>query len=134
SDLVTLRGHPVRWFHPDNEFARPHLLLVGDAAGVDPLFAEGISFAMEYGGIAADAVMRAFESEDYSFAGYGPSLLKHNMGRLLARRTWVARHLYGHRTPWAWQLLWRAASVSPHRVQQQIGNALAVLPPVGNSA
>jgi menaquinone-9 beta-reductase len=128
---VTLRGHPVRWFHPANEFSRSRLLLVGDAAGVDPLFAEGISFALQYGQIAAEAVLQAQRTGDYSFNSYRADLLAHPMGRLLARRTWVADHLYGHRFPWAWRWLWRAASVSPRRVQQQIGHALAVLPPVG---
>lgn len=133
-DALTLRGHPVRWFHPENEFARPHVLLVGDAAGVDPLFAEGISFALEYGGLAAAAILQAQRSGDYRFQDYRAALLDSHMGRLLARRTYVAKHLYAHQHPWFWRLLWRAAAVSPHVVQQQIGNALALLPPVRGSS
>jgi flavin-dependent dehydrogenase len=29
--------HPLRWFNPFNAFAVPRVLLVGDAAGADPL-------------------------------------------------------------------------------------------------
>ncbi len=129
-DTLELRGHPVRWFHPDNAFAKPHVLLVGDAAGVDPLFAEGISFAMEYGGLAAEAILQAQQTGDYSFRTYRDDLLGSRMGRLLARRSYVAKHLYAHQHPWFWRWMWRAAAVSPHVVQQKIGNALALLPPV----
>jgi menaquinone-9 beta-reductase len=129
-DALTLRGHPVRWFHPDNTFAKPHVLLVGDAAGVDPLFAEGISFGLEYGVHAADAILEAQRTGDYSFSTYRENLLNSHMGRLLSRRAYVAKHLYAHQHPWFWRWLWRAAAVSPHVVQQQIGNALALLPPV----
>jgi flavin-dependent dehydrogenase len=124
-----LRGHPVRWFRPDAEFSKPHVLLVGDAAGVDPLFAEGISFAMEYGEIAAEQICNALASKDYSFDSYREALLSHNLGKLLARRTFVARHLYQHRYPALWQLIWRLAAVAPKWMQQQIGASLALLPP-----
>jgi len=43
-----LKGHPLRRFHPRGLFSAPRTLLVGDAAGVDPLLGEGISFALGY--------------------------------------------------------------------------------------
>ena len=48
-----LQGHPIRWFSPFNQFSVPRVLLVGDAAGVDGIFGEGISMALAYGKIAA---------------------------------------------------------------------------------
>lgn len=128
-EATVLEGHPVRWFDPQAEFARPRVLLVGDAAGVDPLFAEGISFALEYGEVAATAVQEAFACGDFSFSGYRRRLLQHSLGRLLSRRTLIARHLYLHRQPWFWSLLWRLAAVAPSVIQHSMAAALGLLPP-----
>ena len=128
-----LQGHPVRWFNANAEFARPHVVLVGDAAGVDALFAEGISYAMEYGAIAAAAVRDAFIHHDFSFADYRTRLLQHRLSRSLQRRAFIASHLYRFRQPWIWRWLWRAAAVAPAVVNQFIGAALDVLPPLHSS-
>jgi flavin-dependent dehydrogenase len=130
-DLATmpLQGHPVRWFHPASEFARPRVLLTGDAAGVDPLFAEGISYAMEYGAIVAAAVDDAFAHSDFSLRSYRSRILAHRLSRSLNRRATIARALYHYRYPWLWALLWRAAAIAPPLVNQLIGAALDVLPP-----
>ena len=128
-DAVALEGHPVRWFDPEQPLSRPRVLLVGDAAGVDPLFAEGISFALEYGAVAAEAVAVAFERQDFSFADYRQRLLRHPLGRLLRRRFRVADLLYRQRYPWFWSLVWRLAAVAPQPLKQAIGAALGLLPP-----
>lgn len=127
---TNLQGHPVRWFNANAEFARPHVLLVGDAAGVDALFAEGISYAMEYGAVAAAAVRDAFVREDFSFGDYRARLLQHRLSRSLQRRALIASHLYRFRQPWVWRWLWRAAAIAPAVVNQFIGAALDVLPPL----
>ncbi|MCB9160245.1 MAG: hypothetical protein H6644_10360 [Caldilineaceae bacterium] len=119
----------MRWFNRTAEFSRPHVLLVGDAAGVDALFAEGISYALEYGQLAAASIVQAFAQRDFSFAGYREQLFRHRLSRSLARRAQVARRLYRHRHPWLWSWLWRAAAVAPGIVNQSIGAALDVLPP-----
>jgi len=127
-DATPLEGHPVRWFQPDASFSQPHVLLVGDAAGVDPLLAEGISYAMEYGAIAAETLSAAFRSNDFSFGDYRQRLLTHRLGRLLQRRAWLALPLYQHRSPPMWALLWRLASYSPKWAQRGVGSSLALLP------
>lgn len=124
-----LEGHPVRWFNPQAEFARPRVLLAGDAAGVDPLFAEGISYAMAYGDVVAEAVGDAFDRGDFTFEGYRQRLVQHRLGKLLHRRTVVARNLYVNRFPHGWALLWRLADVAPTAVQRVIGASLGLLPP-----
>lgn len=129
-ESMHLMGHPVRWFNPAAEFARPHVLLAGDAAGVDALFAEGISYALEYGAVVADAIQDAFARNDFSFADYRARLLQHRLGRSLQRRAFIAKHLYRFRHPWLWFWLWRAAAIAPTVVNQTIGAALDVLPPV----
>lgn len=125
---VILQGHPVRWFDPTAEFSRPHILLAGDAAGVDPLFAEGISYGMEYGSIVAEAIEDAFTRGDFGFADYRSQLLKHRLGRLLRRRTALASQLYQYRYPSFWELLWRAAAIAPYPIQRRMGASVALLP------
>ena len=41
-----LKGHPIRWYDPSNPVSTPRVLLVGDAAGADSIFGEGISIAL----------------------------------------------------------------------------------------
>lgn len=60
---ITLHGHPLPY---GNALARPcagRLLLAGDAGGfVEPLFGEGIFYAMATGAHAASAVLAALDS------------------------------------------------------------------------
>lgn len=127
-DNIELKGHPVRWFNPKTEFSRPHVLLVGDAAGVDALFAEGISYAMEYGAIAAQMTIEAFERDDFGFTDYRARVVNHRLGKLLMRRTAVASAIYQHRFPPFWNIFWRMADFAPSKMQQVFASTLALLP------
>jgi flavin-dependent dehydrogenase len=70
-------------------------ILVGDAAGSDPLFGEGISFALGYGRVAAKALRSAFRSGDFSFRDYRRRLLVSDIGRSLISR-WLAAEIVYH--------------------------------------
>lgn len=126
---VPLEGHPVRWFNPGAVFARPHVLLAGDAAGVDPLFAEGISYGMEYGSIVAEQIEDAFARNNFGFEAYKTALQKHRLGRLLRRRAFIARHLFAYRQPEMFALIWRMATIAPLTIQHAFGSFLGLLPP-----
>jgi flavin-dependent dehydrogenase len=93
-DLDKVQGHPLRWFHPRDAFSCPRVLLAGDAAGVDPLLGEGISFALGYGDVAARELRDAFACGDFSFKHYRDRLLHHRIGRFLRRRAAVAGLIY----------------------------------------
>lgn len=127
-DSVELKGHPVRWFSRKAEFSKPRVLLTGDAAGVDPLFAEGISYAMEYGTIVADTICHAIEHGDYSFVDYRERLLVSRMGKLLLRRVAIANAIYRYHLPPFWWLVWRFAGYAWPGMQQSIGAWMALLP------
>lgn len=105
-DDYALQGHPIHWFDPQGPFSAPGIILVGDAAGVDPTYGEGLSFALGYGELAAQELNGAFARGDLSFAGYRARILKHPMGRCLKRRVRVARLLYGIRSHSIQRLLW----------------------------
>jgi flavin-dependent dehydrogenase len=94
-DVVELNGHPIRWFNPAGEFSRPRVLLAGDAAGVDPLFGEGIGYALAYGRVAAQALRRAFATGDFTFHTYRRQILGDWLGRDLTLRYVAAKAAYG---------------------------------------
>ncbi len=102
-----IQGHPIRWFNAAAPLSVPRVILVGDAAGVDGIFGEGISFALGYGQLAAAAISDAFASEDFSFADYRSRILNSPLGRALRVRTRITRLLY--RLHWSWfqALVWR---------------------------
>lgn len=101
-----LKGHPIRYFDPNNIFSAPGIILVGDAAGVDPIYGEGISFALGYGEIAAMEIKEAIASGNFSFSGYRNRILKHPMGRCLKRRLFIAHLLYRFRQSYIMKPLW----------------------------
>jgi geranylgeranyl reductase family protein len=107
-DEYKLKGHPIRWWSREGCFAIPRVLLVGDAAGTDPFLGEGISFALGYGEVAADAIADAFEREDYSFATYRERLLANPLFQHLDLRTRLARVSYSVKSPWLMRMAWRA--------------------------
>jgi flavin-dependent dehydrogenase len=101
-----LEGHPFRWFHWRAVLAAPHVLLVGDAAGTDPVVGEGIGFALAYGEVAAAALRDAFERHDFSFSSYRHRVLRHRVGRYLGLRAVGARLLYGLRNRYLLRGIW----------------------------
>ena len=99
-------AHPERWFDPEGMYAQPNVLLVGDAAGVEPAFGEGISYALRYGAIAAQYLVRSFQRFDFSFQDYRDRLLASPMGITLLFQTVTARQMYAD-APDALELLYR---------------------------
>ena len=97
-DDYQLKGHPIRWFDKDGRFSIPRVILAGDAAGTDPLVGEGISFALGYGDVAAQAVADAFDREDFSFSDYKERILDHHLLKQLPLRLRLARLTYSVRS------------------------------------
>jgi flavin-dependent dehydrogenase len=102
-----IKGHPIRWFSPDNPTSIPRVLLVGDAVGADPIFGEGISVALGYGNIAAREIKNAFERNDFSFRGYKVRVLTSPLGQALLSRWFIAYIIYPLKWKWFQVLLWR---------------------------
>lgn len=102
-----IKGHPIRWFSPNNQMSMPRVLLVGDAAGADPFLGEGISIALGYGALAAREIGEAFERNEFSFNGYRPRVLKSALGHVLIAR-WIVTHIiYEFKWKWFQMLVWR---------------------------
>ena len=91
------KAFPIRTYARGVALAAPHVLLAGDAAGCDALMGEGISFALEYGMLAAEAVARAHETGDWRFGSYAHAVARGPVGRKLRRLALGARLFYGRR-------------------------------------
>ncbi len=112
---VPVEGHPIHWFSPHNRLAWPRLLLVGDAAGSDPLFGEGIAPALGYGQVAARALHAAFVTGDFSFKNYRRQVLASPVGRFLLLRWLSAEGCYRYSEhPWFMHLVWTVGDVLAH--------------------
>lgn len=103
----SMESFPIRWFDPRSPLAAPRLLLAGDAAGSDALYGEGISLALGYGAFAARTLVEAFEHNDFSFSTYKDTLLRSELGKVLVRRTWLARAFYLFRFAPVQAFFWR---------------------------
>jgi flavin-dependent dehydrogenase len=122
--LADVGAAPRRWqAFPIHTWARAPavaasgVLLAGDAAGCDPLMGEGISFALEYGVMAADAVVAARTRGADAGAVYRRAVAGGRLGRKLRRLEWASRRFYGpHARAW-----FRLAGAS--RRAQRIGLA-----------
>lgn len=108
-DDFELKGAPIRWFEKNGCYAQPRVLLAGDAAGADPLFGEGISFALGYGPPVADAIEDAFGRIDFSFDSYTSTLMHYWLFRHLALRTRLAKIAYRSKNPAFVRFCWRLA-------------------------
>lgn len=91
------KAFPIRHFDGRGCFARPRMLLAGDALGSDPLFSEGISQALEFGRLAAQAVFNGFQRRDLSFSGYTRDIMRSRVGKELSAYAQAARLFYGPR-------------------------------------
>ncbi len=102
-----IKGHPIRWFSPFNQFAVPRVILVGDAAGADGIFGEGISIALGSGLIAAKAIRDAIAKNDFSFRDYRRRILLSPLGQALTIRTGITHILYHLHWAWFQKFFWR---------------------------
>ena len=102
-----IKGHPIRWYSPWNQISVPRVLLVGDAAGADPIFGEGISIALGYGAIAAREIAESFQRGEFSFSRYKRRFARSGLGQTLLAR-WVITHIiYPIKWTWFQILVWR---------------------------
>jgi len=105
---LELKGHPIRTFNPRGPLSVGRVLLAGDAAGVDPLLGEGISFALAYGEVAAEAIGAAFEEGRFDFADYARRVRRHALLGQLPARAHLAQFRKKLKDPrligWLWRL------------------------------
>jgi len=108
-DDYEIKGHPIRWYSPQNQISAPRVLLVGDAAGADSIFGEGLSIALGYGVVAAQEISDSLRRDEFSFSGYKRRLARSGLGQTLFARWIFTRVIYLNQWRWFQILLWRIA-------------------------
>lgn len=101
---VHLQGHPERWFDAGAKHSSRRIVLAGDAAGTEPLLGEGISHALDFGRMAANAVALALAREKWDFDAYERQIAWSALGRRLRFKRLVAQIVYGNRGDWFYRL------------------------------
>jgi flavin-dependent dehydrogenase len=91
-------SHPVTYFLQDVALSQPHILLVGDAAGIEPLLGGGIHLSLMYGQVAATTIIDAVRRDDFSFNMYSQTIQNHYLGKYIKKFTRVANDMYRDKT------------------------------------
>jgi len=91
----TWSSHPIPWLSNDDIISQPNVILAGDAAGIEPAFGGGIHLSLSYGDLAAQAVINAFQEDDFSFCNYQERVQSHSVGKFVAKCTRRALEMYG---------------------------------------
>ena len=91
----TWSSHPIPW-HSDNDIlSQANVILVGDAAGVEPAFGGGIHLSLSYGEVATQAIIDAFQKDNFFFRNYQKRVQSHAVGIFIAKCTRLAMEMYG---------------------------------------
>lgn len=101
---VTSTCHAVRRFAErgisfSEALSRPRVLLVGEAAGIDPVLGEGIAQAILYGAVAGPYLAEGLSRNALTFGDWKDRLRSTRLGLDLAVRSRAARYVYGSVRP-----------------------------------
>lgn len=91
------RSHPIRWPSKEDMVSKPNIILAGDAIGIEPAFGGGIHFALSYGDIAANAIIDAFQRNDFSFKDYKQRIQSHLVGKFINKCSQISLKLYDNK-------------------------------------
>ncbi len=75
------------------------LLLIGEAAGIDPVTGEGIAQAIQYGAVGGRYLARKWAERNFGFADWGDEVRSTMVGRDLYTRTLGVPLFYGDPRP-----------------------------------
>jgi flavin-dependent dehydrogenase len=84
-----------RGFDRGGPLARPGALLVGEAAGIDPMLGEGIAQAIAYGALAGEYLAERLDAGERRFLDWGERVEGSTLGLDLRFRRRVMRGFYG---------------------------------------
>ena len=104
---LRLKQFGERGLHPRDALGGEHLLLVGEAAGIDIATGEGIAQAIEYGALAAPRIVAALDTGRLDFRRWRGRVHRSGLGLALAARGALWWGWYGppRRRLWTERLL-----------------------------
>lgn len=102
-----LEGAPERWYDTGAPIGNRKVMLVGDAAGIEPLLGEGIAWSLEYGQLAGTQLVRWFRrGDDIDVSAWTDVVRSNRLGKQLALRVRLGRAIYGVRSRSVFRLGW----------------------------
>jgi flavin-dependent dehydrogenase len=122
-----LKQFAERGFEPGAQIARPRVLLVGEAAGIDIATGEGIGQAIEYGAVAGPYLAHALAVDDLGFTDWSRAIARHHLGWQMAIRHGCYRAFYGRRRPTIARLMPRLTQLFKVGVQDFAGIPMSKL-------
>ncbi|MCC6646861.1 MAG: NAD(P)/FAD-dependent oxidoreductase [Polyangiaceae bacterium] len=94
------KRYAERGFSPHEPCARPRVVLVGEAAGVDPITGEGIAQALLYGEALAPYLIERLRTGDLGFGDWPSALAATLVGWDLETRDELCRRFFGPARAW----------------------------------
>lgn len=94
ADHLSFQSHPALRYEPRASSSHYRIILTGDAAGIDPLFGEGITSALALGRVAAEASIDSLRKDDFSFSKYEKRIRTSRIGWMMRKRRLLARRIY----------------------------------------
>jgi flavin-dependent dehydrogenase len=94
-----MKRYAERGFHRGAPIAVRRALLVGEAAGIDPVTGEGIAQAIQYGAVAGEYLARKLAEGDFGFGDWSSHVRSTMVGRDLIVREAAFSLFYGARRP-----------------------------------
>ncbi|HUS29969.1 MAG TPA: hypothetical protein VMZ53_15795, partial [Kofleriaceae bacterium] len=122
-----LKQFAERGFEPGEEVAKPRVLLVGEAAGIDIATGEGIGQAIEYGYVAGPFLAKALERDNLLFSTWRSHLEGRHVGWQLRIRHWCYEMFFSHRRDMVERMLPRMTALMKVGVQDFAGMPLSKL-------
>ncbi|MGE5184155.1 MAG: NAD(P)/FAD-dependent oxidoreductase [Acidobacteriota bacterium] len=122
-----LKQFAERGFEPGAPIARPRVLLVGEAAGIDIATGEGIAQSLEYGSLAGPYLARALAADDVGFADWQRTVARRHLGKQLRVRHACYRLFYGQRRDTVERILPRISALVRIGVRDFAGKPMSKL-------
>lgn len=94
------KRYAERGFAPHEPCARPRVVLIGEAAGVDPITGEGIAQAILYGEALAPYLVARLRDGDLGFHDWPSTLRATRLGWDMAMRDRLCRRFFGPARSW----------------------------------
>jgi flavin-dependent dehydrogenase len=93
------KRYAERGFATHEAMSRPRIILVGEAAGIDPITGEGIAQALMYGKTVAPYLLKKLDADKLDFADWKRSLTRTHLGLDLHVRNVLCRIFFGPARP-----------------------------------
>lgn len=94
------KRYAERGFSPHEPCARPRIVLIGEAAGVDPITGEGIAQALLYGEVLAPYLVQKLRDRELSFHDWPRTLRATRLGWDMEMRDRLCRRFFGPARSW----------------------------------